>query len=98
MKVSRQFDVITGLLTYIAIFGMTAVWILGWTGLSVVIGSFFNLPLKTVALVGATLGPLGFIVTLAIGFLESQQASVSSVGVGQLDGTSLTTEIDDLFT
>ena len=40
-------------------------------GLSVVIGSFFDLPLKTVSLVGATLGPLGFMVTIMLGILES---------------------------
>ncbi len=60
-----------GLLTYIAIFTMTAIWILGWMGLSVVVGSFFDLPLKTVSLVGATLGPLGFMVTIMLGILES---------------------------
>lgn len=60
-----------GLLTYIAIFAMTSIWILGWMGLSVVIGSFFDLPLKTVSLVGATLGPLGFMVTIMLGILES---------------------------
>ena len=59
-----------GLLTYIAIFAMTAIWILGWMGLSVVVGSFFDLPLRTVSLVGATLGPLGFIVTIMLGILE----------------------------
>lgn len=60
-----------GLLTYIAIFAMTVIWILGWMGLSVVVGSFFDLPLKTVSLVGATLGPLGFMVTIMLGILES---------------------------
>jgi len=50
---------------------MTSIWILGWMGLSVVIGSFFDLPLKTVSLVGATLGPLGFMVTIMLGILES---------------------------
>ena len=60
-----------GLLTYIAIFAMTAIWILGWMGLSVVVGSFFDLPLRTVSLVGATLGPLGFIVTIMLGILET---------------------------
>ena len=50
---------------------MTAIWILGWMGLSVVVGSFFDLPLKTVSLVGATLGPLGFMVTIMLGILES---------------------------
>jgi hypothetical protein len=69
--------VITGFLTYIAIFGMTIVWILGWMGLSVVIGSFFDLPLRTVSLVGAILGPLGFIVTLMIGVLESRNPAAA---------------------
>ncbi len=60
-----------GLLTYIAIFAMTAIWIFGWIGLSVVVGSFFYLPHRTVNMVGATLGPLGFIVTIMLGILES---------------------------
>ena len=60
-----------GLLTYIAIFAMTSIWILGWMGLSVVVGSFFDLPLKTVSLVGATLGPLGFMVTIMLAILVS---------------------------
>jgi hypothetical protein len=73
----RPCDVITGFFTYIAIFGMTAVWILGWMGLSVVVGSFFDLPLRTVSLVGAILGPLGFIVTVMIGVLESRSPTAA---------------------
>lgn len=57
---------------------MTLVWILGWTGISVVLGSFFELPLKTVALVGATLGPLGFIVVIAIGVIESSALQIDA--------------------
>lgn len=45
-------------------------------GLSVVIGSFFDLPLKTVSLVGATLGPLGFMVTIMLGILESRKEEI----------------------
>ena len=56
---------------------MTAVWILGWMGLSVVVGSFFDLPLRTVSLVGAILGPLGFIVTVMIGVLESRNPTAA---------------------
>lgn len=41
-----------------------------------VIGSFFDLPLKTVSLVGATLGPLGFIVTIMLGILESRKEEI----------------------
>lgn len=61
---------------------MTLVWILGWTGISVVLGSFFELPLKTVALVGATLGPLGFIVVVAIGVLESSATHIEAIPNG----------------
>jgi len=89
-------DVITGLLTYIAILGLTGVWILGWMGLSVVVGSFFNLPLRTVTLVGAILGPLGFIVTIAIGFLETRQiAGDSTIHVAEQSGSQ--TELEDPF-
>lgn len=59
-----------GFLTYIAVFTLTGFWILGWAGASYVAGAFFNLPMKTTILVGATLGPLGFIVTIATGVLE----------------------------
>ena len=59
-----------GILTYIAIFGMTLVWIVGWMGISMIAGSFFELPLKTTCLIGALLGPLGFMLTLIVGFLE----------------------------
>ena len=58
---------------------MTAVWILGWMGLSVVVGSFFDLPLRTVSLVGAILGPLGFIVTIMIGVLESRNPAAAEI-------------------
>ena len=65
-------------------------------GLSVVVGSFFNLPLKTVTLVGATLGPLGFIVTVAIGFLESRQpAGIAFVPV--VEPSEANTVFDDPF-
>ena len=77
----RRSDVITGFLTYVAVFGMTAIWILGWSGISIVVGSFFDLPLRTIALVGATLGPLGFIVTLAVGVLETRNNSNSYLPV-----------------
>lgn len=59
-----------GILTYIAVFTLTGFWVLGWAGASYVAGAFFNLPMKTTILVGATLGPLGFIVTIATGVLE----------------------------
>jgi hypothetical protein len=59
-----------GVLTYIAIFGMTLVWIVGWMGISMIAGSFFEIPLKTTCLIGALLGPLGFMLTLIVGFLE----------------------------
>jgi hypothetical protein len=62
-----------GILTYIAIFGMTLIWIVGWMGISMIVGSFFELPIKTTCLIGALLGPLGFMLTLIVGFLENGQ-------------------------
>ena len=60
-----------GIFTYIAIFGMTLTWIVGWMGISMIFCSFFQLPLKTTCLVGALLGPLGFMLTVIIGILEN---------------------------
>lgn len=77
--------------------GMTIIWILGWTGISVVAGSFFDLPLKTVGLIGATLGPLGFMVVVAIGVLESRGQSevvMQSAGAAWVDSNS---SFDDPF-
>lgn len=59
-----------GILTYLGVFTLTLFWVLGWSGASYVAGAFFDLPLKTTILVGATLGPLGFIVTITVGLLE----------------------------
>jgi hypothetical protein len=59
-----------GVLTYLAVFTLTSFWVLGWAGASYVAGAFFDLPMKTTILVGATLGPLGFVVTIATGILE----------------------------
>ena len=81
-----------GLLSYIAILGMTIIWILGWTGISVMAGSFFDLPLRTVSLVGATLGPLGFIVTIMIGVIESRNPGAAEF----LPATSSAAAIDDV--
>lgn len=69
-----------GILTYFAVFMMTAIWVLGWMGLSVIAGSFFNLPLKTISLVGATLGPLGFVITILVGVLE-RKSTIQPVAI-----------------
>jgi hypothetical protein len=70
---------------------MTIIWILGWTGISVMAGSFFDLPLRTVSLVGATLGPLGFIVTIMIGVIESRNPGAAEF----LPATSSVAALDD---
>jgi cytosine/uracil/thiamine/allantoin permease len=66
----QWFSHVMGILTYLAVFGMTLIWIIGWMGISMIVGSIFKLPLKTTCLIGALLGPLGFMLTLIAGFLE----------------------------
>lgn len=56
-----------GFLGYIAIFVMASIWLVGWVGLTVLLGSFFDLPMKTSAIAGAVLGPLGFILVIFVG-------------------------------
>ena len=61
-----------GLFSYIAIVGFTTVWILGWLCISWLVGAFFDLPMPTTAILGATLGPLGLVAVLILGFLSRQ--------------------------
>jgi len=88
--------VITGILTYVALFGLVGVWIVGWMGLSIVAGSFFDLPLRTVSLVGATLGPLGLVVTVIIGVLETRPVRDDRSDDAGL-GWPTVTDFDDPF-
>lgn len=75
---------------------MTAIWVLGWMGLSVVVGSFFSLPLRTVMLVGATLGPLGFIVTIMIGILENRTTN-NDLAFGTPQASAPSQDFEDPF-
>lgn len=78
-KIHRS-DLMAGFFVYIAIFGMTFIWIIGWMTLAMVVGSLFRLPIKTTCLLGALLGPLGFMVTIVVGFLENNQKSNLYIG------------------
>jgi NhaP-type Na+/H+ or K+/H+ antiporter len=62
-----------GLLSYIAIGLMIGLWIVGWLGLACIVGAFFDLPMSTSALLGALLGPLGFVAAIVLGVIEQQK-------------------------
>jgi hypothetical protein len=62
-----------GIVSYIAIVGFTLVWVLGWLCVCWLIGAFFDLPMPTTAIVGATLGPLGLVAVLVLGILSKRQ-------------------------
>lgn len=84
-----------GFLTYVSVFLLTGIWIVGWCGVAAVCGAFFDLPLSTTALIGALLGPIGFVVVILLGIVSS-----SSNGISQRDTAaqrSTTTQIDDVF-
>lgn len=84
-----------GFLTYVSVFLLTGIWIVGWCGVAAVCGAFFDLPLSTTALIGALLGPIGFVVVILLGIVSS-----SSNGISQRDTAaqrSTTTKIDDVF-
>jgi hypothetical protein len=69
-----------GILSYIAIMGFATVWIVGWMCLAWLVGAFFNLSMATTSVVGATLGPLGVIAVLVVGFStrNSPHAGISN--------------------
>ena len=72
-----------GILSYIAIISLISVWMLGWLGLTVLVGTFFDLPGKTTSITGAVLGPLGFVMVIFVGIAQNKgrgsAASVSSL-------------------
>lgn len=75
-----------GILTYFAIILLTAIWVLGWMGIAAIVGAFFDLPLSTCALIGTTLGPLGFIVVVLLGTVEKRRLAnsvelISTMGI-----------------
>jgi hypothetical protein len=66
-----------GILSYIAMALMVGLWIVGWLGLACLVGAFFDLELSTTALLGALLGPLGFIAVIILGIIEKNKSSRS---------------------
>ena len=60
---------------------MVGIWVLGWLGIACVVGSFFSLELSTSALLGALLGPLGFVAVIILGIIERSKTSMSVVQV-----------------
>jgi hypothetical protein len=61
-----------GVFSYIAILGFTLIWVLGWLCICWLVGAFFDLPMGTTAIVGATLGPLGLVAVLILGALNQR--------------------------
>jgi tellurite resistance protein TehA-like permease len=70
-----------GVLSYIAIAMMVGIWVLGWLGIACVVGSFFRLELSTSALLGALLGPLGFVAVIILGIIEQSKTPMPVVQV-----------------
>jgi len=61
-----------GFLIYISIFVLVGIWILGWAGVSLAAGAFFDLPMGTSSMLGAVLGPIGFVVTILVGVVAKR--------------------------
>lgn len=85
------------LLTYISVVGLTLVWLLGWMGMTLIIGAFFDLPVSTTALVGLTLGPLGVIVVILVGITERIRNSPTARGTLSMANQPLTDDAWDPF-
>jgi hypothetical protein len=67
-----------GIAVYFAFLLMTAIWVLGWAGVSVLAGAFFDLPVQTTSILGAVLGPIGFLVTILVGVVQRKEAPMVS--------------------
>ena len=73
-----------GFAVYVAIFVLVGFWIVGWAGVSLVAGAFFDVPMGTSSMLGAVLGPIGFIVTILVGVIAKRADSAEQSAV---DGT-----------
>jgi len=66
---------IKGILSYSAIMGFTLIWIVAWLCICWLVGAFFNLPMQTTAVIGATLGPFGLVMILILGIFSKNNES-----------------------
>ena len=73
-----------GFAVYVAIFVLVGFWVVGWAGGSLVAGAFFDVPMGTSSMLGAVLGPIGFIVTILVGVIAKRADSADQAAV---DGT-----------
>lgn len=84
-----------GFLTYISIFMLMGVWVLAWTGVTALCGSFFNLPMSTSSLMGALLGPIGVVAVILLGTVNRTFGRVDRTG--QFGGHMTMNVLDDPF-
>jgi tellurite resistance protein TehA-like permease len=84
-----------GFFTYLSVFLLTGIWIVGWCGVAAVCGAFFDLPLSTTALIGALLGPIGFVVVILLGIVGQSDNGLAFAGAKNQIETAST--IDDVF-
>lgn len=64
-----------GFLGYLAIGTLILVWLVGWLGVCLLVGQFFDLPEKTTAVTGAMLGPLGVVAVIYVGLATQSRSS-----------------------
>jgi Kef-type K+ transport system membrane component KefB len=71
-----------GFLGYLAIGILIVIWLVGWLGICLLAGQFFDLPEKTTAVIGAVLGPLGVLAVIYVGLAarSGDSPSVTSQG------------------
>lgn len=80
-----------GILTYFSVFLLMAIWVLGWCGVSVVLGALFDLPISTTTLLGALLGPIGAVMVILLGIIDKSSGTTRSRDDGPLN------QLDDIF-
>lgn len=63
-----------GFLGYLAIGTLILIWLIGWLGICLLVGQFFDLPAKTTAIIGAVLGPLGVLAVIYVGLAVDSES------------------------
>jgi hypothetical protein len=94
-----SFVSVGGVAGFVAISGLLIAWTLFWLATTMICGTFFDLPGKMTAAVGAILGPLGLVTVIFVGISEKKphEKIKSTVSEYKNRNRSVATDQDDPF-
>lgn len=86
-----------GFLGYLAIGILILIWLVGWLGICLLVGQFFDLPEKTTAIIGAVLGPLGVLAVIYVGLAADTESPPEVSHQSWMNSSSVNIDSGDPF-